>query len=134
MAAAFDLILHKGVAGRVYNIGGTTEKSNIEVAQEIIKRMGLVLPRPKRGHRLGEGEGDGEGGGEGQQQEQQREEGEGEQIIEEAGSDDDAAAEQAQMERFMTFVDDRAFNDMRCVCVCVCFVVVFFQTTAIDQQ
>lgn len=34
------MILHKGVAGKVYNIGGSTEKANIEVAKDLIRLMG----------------------------------------------------------------------------------------------
>ena len=35
------LALEKGVAGRVYNIGGNNEWRNIEIAKELIKLMGL---------------------------------------------------------------------------------------------
>jgi len=40
VANAFDTILHKGTTGEVYNIGGTHEMSNIDVAQELIKILG----------------------------------------------------------------------------------------------
>jgi UDP-glucose 4,6-dehydratase len=42
VARAFDVILHKGVVGDVYNIGGHNEKSNIEVAQTLLKELGVV--------------------------------------------------------------------------------------------
>lgn len=37
VAAAFDLILHKGVIGDIYNVGGGRELPNITVAQTLIK-------------------------------------------------------------------------------------------------
>jgi dTDP-glucose 4,6-dehydratase len=40
-ARAIDLMLHKGVAGEVYNIGGNNEKSNLEIAALILKRFNL---------------------------------------------------------------------------------------------
>lgn len=36
---AIDLILHQGVNGEVYNIGGHNEKSNLEVVQAILKAL-----------------------------------------------------------------------------------------------
>ncbi len=36
---AIDLILHKGKAGEVYNIGGHNEKTNLEVVKTIIKEL-----------------------------------------------------------------------------------------------
>jgi nucleoside-diphosphate-sugar epimerase len=41
VARAFDTILHRGVIGKVYNIGGTHEKANVEVAKDLIRLMGL---------------------------------------------------------------------------------------------
>lgn len=40
MARAFDVILHRGVTGKIYNIGGTNEKANVEVAKDLIRLMG----------------------------------------------------------------------------------------------
>lgn len=40
MARAFEVILHRGVTGKIYNIGGTHEKANIEVAKDLIRLMG----------------------------------------------------------------------------------------------
>lgn len=40
VARAFELILFKGSIGLVYNIGGTNEKTNLEVAQQLISKMG----------------------------------------------------------------------------------------------
>lgn len=40
VARAFDTILHKGLEGRIYNIGGKNEMSNLQVAKQLIKVMG----------------------------------------------------------------------------------------------
>eukprot|EP00560_Eucampia_antarctica_P009513 CAMPEP_0197823946 /NCGR_PEP_ID=MMETSP1437-20131217/1265_1 /TAXON_ID=49252 ORGANISM="Eucampia antarctica, Strain CCMP1452" /NCGR_SAMPLE_ID=MMETSP1437 /ASSEMBLY_ACC=CAM_ASM_001096 /LENGTH=351 /DNA_ID=CAMNT_0043423375 /DNA_START=32 /DNA_END=1087 /DNA_ORIENTATION=- len=40
VARAFDVILHKGEVGKIYNIGGENELSNLVVAQTLIKIMG----------------------------------------------------------------------------------------------
>jgi dTDP-glucose 4,6-dehydratase len=40
-ARAIDMMLHKGVAGEVYNIGGNNEKSNLEIAALILKHFNL---------------------------------------------------------------------------------------------
>ncbi len=37
---AIDIVLHKGVDGEVYNIGGNNEKTNIELVKLIIKQLG----------------------------------------------------------------------------------------------
>lgn len=39
MARAFDIILHRGEIGKIYNIGGTHEKTNLEVAKDLIRLM-----------------------------------------------------------------------------------------------
>ncbi len=39
-AAALDLLLHKGVAGEVYNIGVDNERSNMEITKMMLKLMG----------------------------------------------------------------------------------------------
>jgi UDP-glucose 4,6-dehydratase len=39
VARAFDVILHKGVTGHIYNIGGDNELSNVQVAKDIIQKM-----------------------------------------------------------------------------------------------
>jgi len=41
VARAFEKILFNGVAGMIYNIGGSNEISNIEVARSLIRLMGL---------------------------------------------------------------------------------------------
>eukprot|EP00977_Amphora_coffeiformis_P020560 scaffold8371_cov199-Amphora_coffeaeformis.AAC.13 len=41
VANAFDIILHKGCAGHVYNIGGKNEVANIDVARTLLKIFGL---------------------------------------------------------------------------------------------
>lgn len=38
--SAIDAVLHKGVDGEVYNIGGNNEKANIEIVKLIIKTLG----------------------------------------------------------------------------------------------
>ena len=40
VARAFDIILHKGLLGSIYNIGGNNERANIEVAKDLINLMG----------------------------------------------------------------------------------------------
>jgi UDP-glucose 4,6-dehydratase len=41
VANAFDVIMHKGTPGHVYNIGGKNELPNIEVARQLLKIFGL---------------------------------------------------------------------------------------------
>lgn len=55
--AAIDLIIHKGIIGEVYNVGGNNEKSNIDIVEMILKCLDkptnlihYVLDRP--GHDL----------------------------------------------------------------------------------
>jgi len=38
--SAIDTVLHKGVDGEIYNIGGNNEKANIEIVKLIIKTLG----------------------------------------------------------------------------------------------
>lgn len=38
--SAVDLVLHKGAAGEVYNIGGNNERKNIEVVKTILAELG----------------------------------------------------------------------------------------------
>ncbi|TCZ76850.1 dTDP-glucose 4,6-dehydratase [Paenibacillus albiflavus] len=38
--AAIDLVLHKGIAGEVYNIGGNNEQTNIAIVQDILHQLG----------------------------------------------------------------------------------------------
>jgi dTDP-glucose 4,6-dehydratase len=54
---AIDLVLHKGVEGEIYNIGGGNELANIELTQEILKILGkpkTLIQRvaDRRGHDL----------------------------------------------------------------------------------
>jgi UDP-glucose 4,6-dehydratase len=42
VARAFDVVLHQGTVGSIYNIGGNNEKSNREVAGLLLNGMGLV--------------------------------------------------------------------------------------------
>jgi UDP-glucose 4,6-dehydratase len=41
VARAFDVILHKGSVGHIYNIGGHNELPNIQVAKDLIRVLGL---------------------------------------------------------------------------------------------
>jgi len=36
VAAAFDIIVHKGTVGEIYNVGGKNELSNLHVAKTLI--------------------------------------------------------------------------------------------------
>jgi dTDP-glucose 4,6-dehydratase len=52
---ALDLVLHKGIPGEVYNIGGGNEKTNIEIAELILSELGksrsLIKPvKDRLGH------------------------------------------------------------------------------------
>ncbi|GEN35159.1 dTDP-D-glucose-4,6-dehydratase RmlB [Aneurinibacillus danicus] len=38
--AAIDLVIHKGKAGEVYNVGGNNERTNIEIVKRILKELG----------------------------------------------------------------------------------------------
>lgn len=38
--SAIDMVLHKGEAGEIYNIGGNNEKANIEIVKLIVNRLG----------------------------------------------------------------------------------------------
>ena len=38
--SAIRTVLHKGVVGEVYNIGGNNEKANIDIVKLIIKELG----------------------------------------------------------------------------------------------
>lgn len=42
VARAFDVILHKGSVGDIYNIGGRNEIANVDVARSLLKLMGKV--------------------------------------------------------------------------------------------
>jgi len=40
VAKAFETILHKGVVGHIYNIGGDNERANVDVAKDLIALLG----------------------------------------------------------------------------------------------
>lgn len=44
VARAFEVILFKGTVGNIYNIGGTNERKNIEVAKDLIRLLGYQQP------------------------------------------------------------------------------------------
>ncbi|NDH78433.1 MAG: dTDP-glucose 4,6-dehydratase [Flavobacteriia bacterium] len=45
-AAAIDLILHRGVAGETYLLGGNNERRNIDLVHELIQKIDARLDRP----------------------------------------------------------------------------------------
>jgi len=52
---AIDFILHKGVDGEIYNIGGGSEKTNLEITKLILKELGknesrIEKVRDRKGH------------------------------------------------------------------------------------
>lgn len=47
VARAFDVIMHKGVPGQIYNIGGKNEISNKDVAQTLLKIFGREKEQDK---------------------------------------------------------------------------------------
>lgn len=49
VVSAFDIVLHKGDIGQVYNIGGTNERSNKQVAMDLLRFM-----RPKAENQNGD--------------------------------------------------------------------------------
>jgi dTDP-glucose 4,6-dehydratase len=58
--SAIDLVLHKGVSGEVYNIGGNNERTNITVVKTILAELGkpeslirFVKDRPGHDRRYG---------------------------------------------------------------------------------
>ena len=40
VARAFDIIMHKGEIGHIYNIGGDNELANVDVAKDLLRLMG----------------------------------------------------------------------------------------------
>ena len=82
VARAFDIILHRGTIGSIYNVGGTNELSNLDVAKHLIKI--LCAERGERGERR-----------------------------EGADAEQDEAQSNAFFQRYITYVEDRAFNDLR---------------------
>lgn len=40
VARAFEIILFKGQVGNIYNIGGSNERANIDVARDLLKLLG----------------------------------------------------------------------------------------------
>ncbi|MGG1217953.1 dTDP-glucose 4,6-dehydratase [Priestia endophytica] len=52
---AIDLVIHKGMAGKVYNIGGYNEKTNNEIVHFIVEKLGvsedlIVFVEDRLGH------------------------------------------------------------------------------------
>lgn len=58
--SAIDLVLHNGIGGEVYNIGGNNERTNIQIIQTILRQLGkseslmkFVKDRPGHDRRYG---------------------------------------------------------------------------------
>ncbi|MCM3786616.1 dTDP-glucose 4,6-dehydratase [Neobacillus mesonae] len=58
--SAIDLVIHQGVAGEVYNIGGNNERTNIQIVEAILEELGkpkslitYVKDRPGHDRRYG---------------------------------------------------------------------------------
>ncbi len=49
--SALDLIVREGVPGRTYNIGGNSERTNLEVVHSLCDLVDELLPRPSGGSR-----------------------------------------------------------------------------------
>lgn len=54
---AIDLIIHKGIAGEIYNIGGNNEMKNIDIVRLIIRELGkdknlIEFVQDRKGHDL----------------------------------------------------------------------------------
>lgn len=52
---AIDTVLHKGVKGEVYNVGGNNEKTNIDIVKTILKELGksedlITFVEDRKGH------------------------------------------------------------------------------------
>lgn len=50
---AIDLVLHKGVEGEIYNIGGNSERTNLYIAKKIIEYIGkgnIKFVEDRKGH------------------------------------------------------------------------------------
>ena len=75
VARAFEIILHRGTVGQIYNIGSNTEFSNLEIAHKLLDLHGLGPQRDK----------------------------------------------------YITFVEDRVFNDKRYASAVFCFFFVMFR-------
>jgi UDP-glucose 4,6-dehydratase len=48
VARAFEVILFKGTVGNIYNIGGSYERTNIDVARQLIKLCGYTGPEEEK--------------------------------------------------------------------------------------
>lgn len=54
---AIDLIIHKGIAGEIYNVGGNNEMKNIDIVRLIIRELGkdknlIEFVQDRKGHDL----------------------------------------------------------------------------------
>lgn len=52
---AIDTVLHKGVKGEIYNVGGNNEKTNLDIVRTILKQLGksedlITFVEDRKGH------------------------------------------------------------------------------------
>ena len=52
---AIDTVLHKGVKGEIYNVGGNNEKTNLDIVRTILKQLGksedlITFVKDRKGH------------------------------------------------------------------------------------
>lgn len=123
VARAFDCVLHYGETGKIYNIGGTHERTNVDVAKDLIRKMGL-LPSAAAAAEKGTGGKSAaavcDGGDDSEGIALVHEKGEG---LDLSGSSSVVAAAAGDLCKeddddsaygpFLTFVEDRPFNDLR---------------------
>ena len=102
VANAFDLIVHQGIVGSIYNIGGKNERTNLNVAETLIQAMkGGKGKKNKNNKKKKEtldldaidATKDGEGGSE-------------------CGGEDEGDGK-VDLAKYLSFVEDRCFNDVR---------------------
>ncbi|GAB5030007.1 dtdp-glucose-dehydratase [Nannochloropsis oceanica] len=108
VAKAFDCVLHYGETGKIYNIGGTHEKTNVDVAKDLIRKMEL-LPSAADNVKAYPSAGD-------ESAAQEKREGLDTSVSSAVAAaawdlpkDDDDSA----YGPYLTFVEDRPFNDLR---------------------
>lgn len=123
VARAFDCVLHHGETGKIYNIGGTHERTNVDVSKDLIRKMGL-LPSAAAPEKVAGGKStaavETDGGDDIEEMEPVHEKGEGLDLSVSSSSVVAAAAGELRKEDddsayapFLTFVEDRPFNDLR---------------------
>ena len=125
VAKAFDCVLHYGETGKIYNIGGTHEKTNVDVAKDLIRKMGLLpsaVPKKVEPAAAEKGTGGASAANQGNKSKESAPvHQKGESLDLSVSSSAVAAAagdlrkedDDAAYGPFLTFVEDRPFNDLR---------------------